>query len=72
MSTRNEVIVAHLQRMESELATTQSTVASLRNLLEQTVAPIVVEYRSVRPTLVLAITSKSPTLDDIEAWWSTV
>ena len=68
VSTRNRVIVAHLQRMESELANTQSTVASLRNLLEQTIAPIAVEYRSVQPTLVLAITEQVA-MDDIEAWW---
>ena len=68
VSTRNRVIVAHLKRMESELANTQSTVASLRNLLEQTIAPIAVEYRSVQPTLVLAITEQVA-MDDIEAWW---
>jgi DNA-binding transcriptional MerR regulator len=33
-ATRNQVIVAHMQRMESQLATTQSVVASLRSLLE--------------------------------------
>jgi len=69
VATRNTVIVAHLQRMESELASTQSTVASLRNLLEQTTSPIAVAHRSVPPTLALAITERVA-MDDIEAWWS--
>jgi DNA-binding transcriptional MerR regulator len=46
VAARNAVIVAHLERMEAELARTQSTVASLRSLLEWPVAPIAVEYRS--------------------------
>src|ERR1700743_2816299 len=36
--TRNELIAAHLQRLESDLARTRSAVASLRGLLEQPAA----------------------------------
>jgi DNA-binding transcriptional MerR regulator/effector-binding domain-containing protein len=69
VASRNEVIVAHLGRMESELARTQSTVASLRNLLERTVTPITVEHRSVPLTRALAI-GEQVAMDDIEGWWS--
>ena len=34
VAARNDVIVAHLERMESQLAQTQAVVASLRSLLE--------------------------------------
>jgi DNA-binding transcriptional MerR regulator len=39
METRNRLIVEHLRRLEGELARTQGTVASLRDLLEQPAAP---------------------------------
>src|SRR5262245_19541224 len=42
---RNRVIVAHMQRMESQLAATQAVVASLRSLLERPPAAIEVEPR---------------------------
>ena len=35
VQTRNDLIAAHLKRMESDLANTQSAVASLRNLLQR-------------------------------------
>ena len=35
VGSRNDVIVAHLERMESQLAQTQAVVASLRSLLER-------------------------------------
>jgi DNA-binding transcriptional MerR regulator len=65
---RNRVIVAHLQRMESQLAVTQSVVASLRSLLEQTPAPIAVEYRPVGPVRALAI-SGQVSAPDLDTWW---
>ena len=68
-TTRNELIVVHLQRMESELEQTQQTVASLRSLLEGPLAPISVEYRSVGPTVAMAI-SEPVSMADIETWWS--
>ncbi|HSS10611.1 MAG TPA: MerR family transcriptional regulator, partial [Acidimicrobiales bacterium] len=67
--SRNEVIVAHLRRMESQLQQTQTTVSSLRALLEHSALPISVEYRSVPPTRSLAI-SEPVGMDDIEDWWS--
>lgn len=57
-----------MQRMEPELATTQSMVASPRSLLERPPTPIVVEHRSVGPVWAVAISGQvsAPGLD---AWW---
>ena len=68
VAARNRVIVAHLGRMESELARTQATVASLRSLLERPPAPIAVEYRSAPATRALAIT-ETVTAAEFEQWW---
>jgi DNA-binding transcriptional MerR regulator len=68
VAVRNEVIVAHLERMESQLAQTQSTVASLRSLLERAPAPVAVQYRSVPAVTALAIT-QSVAVTEFEAWW---
>jgi DNA-binding transcriptional MerR regulator len=68
-SARNKLIVAHLERMESALQQTQQTVASLRALLEQPLAPIVVEYRSVAAAAAIAI-SESVRMSDLTTWWS--
>lgn len=68
-ATRNKLIIAHLEHMEAALQQTQQTVASLRALLEQPQAPIVVEYRSVGAATALAI-SEPVRRDDIETWWS--
>ena len=68
VASRNEVVVAHLERMESQLSETQATVASLRALLERPATPIVVEYRSVPALPTLAIT-EAVTVDDLEDWW---
>ena len=66
---RNDLIVAHLKRMESTLERTQTVVASLRSLLDASPAPITVEYRSVSSLRVAAIT-RVVNLADIEPWWS--
>jgi DNA-binding transcriptional MerR regulator len=69
---RNELIVAHLRRMEEALEQTQRTVASLRSLLEQAhPGPIAVEYRTAPDTWALAIT-EPVAMADIEAWWEAV
>ncbi len=68
VSTRNQVMVAHLQRMESQLAETQSVVASLRSLLERPPAPIAVEHRSVGQVRALAI-SEHVSMLDLDTWW---
>ena len=46
VTTRNQVIVAHLERMEDQLAQTQATVASLRAVLEGPRRRRPVEYRT--------------------------
>jgi DNA-binding transcriptional MerR regulator len=66
VATRNRVIVAHLQRMESQLADTQATVSSLRSLLERAPAPLVVEHRSTGPVRALAITEQVSTADLVD------
>ena len=68
-SSRNEVIVAHLRHMESELEQTQQTVASLRALLEKPPVPVAVDYRSVGPVPALAI-AETVAVADIENWWA--
>jgi DNA-binding transcriptional MerR regulator len=67
VATRNQVIVAHLERMEEQLQQTQATVASLRAVLEAPRLPAPVEYRSVGPTPTLAIVERV-TLAELEAW----
>jgi DNA-binding transcriptional MerR regulator len=69
VASRNAVIVAHLQRMESQLEDTQSTVVSLRTLLERPPAPIAVEYRSIPVTPAVAITEEVD-VEDIDEWWA--
>src|SRR5215468_4988635 len=65
---RNEVIVAHMQRMESQLAATQAAVASLRSLLEGPPEPAAVEHRSVGAVRALAI-RELVARPDLDAWW---
>jgi len=67
VGARNQMIVAHLERMESQLAMTQSVVASLRSLLERPPAPVAVEHRSVGPLLALAIGERL-SLPDLGPW----
>jgi DNA-binding transcriptional MerR regulator len=66
--TRNKVIIAHLDRMEAQLAETTSTVVSLRGLLEGPALTKPVEYRHVAPCTALAVTSRLR-VDEFEAWW---
>jgi DNA-binding transcriptional MerR regulator len=69
VTSRNQVIVAHLERMEEQLAETQATVSSLRAVLEGPTAPAPVEYRSVGPTATLAI-RETVTAAAMESWWT--
>jgi DNA-binding transcriptional MerR regulator len=64
---RDRVILVHLQRMEQQLEQTQTSVASLRTLLEGSQPELPVELRSIGPTLVLAIRDQVA-WDDAEAW----
>jgi DNA-binding transcriptional MerR regulator len=70
VSARNKAIVAHLERMEQQLADTQATVASLRVLLEREAPePMRVEYRTVGACRSLAI-REEVTLEHAEEWWA--
>src|SRR6185437_1324073 len=51
---RNQVIAAHVQRMETQLAATQSVLASLRSLLMRPPTPITVSHRLVNAVLAVA------------------
>jgi DNA-binding transcriptional MerR regulator len=66
LATRNRVIVAHLERMESQLAQTQATVVSLRSLLERPQAQPAIEYRSVPAARALAITETVSMADSVD------
>jgi DNA-binding transcriptional MerR regulator len=66
--TRDATLVAHLQRMEAQLAQTQQTVASLRTLLQQQPEPLTVERREIPATTALAITEHVSAADGV-AWW---
>jgi len=69
VASRNQVIVAHMQRMEAQLAATQSVVASLRSLLERPPATISVEHRSVGPVRALALCERV-SMPDLDEWWT--
>ena len=66
---RSEVIIAHLERMESQLSQTQAAVASLRSLLERPRQPAAVELHSVGPALSVAVAERV-TESSLVDWWS--
>jgi DNA-binding transcriptional MerR regulator len=68
-AVRTKVIVAHLDRMQTQLSQIQGTVASLRSLLDGPPSPIPVEHRTVPATPALAI-AEQVTMADLEAWWA--
>jgi DNA-binding transcriptional MerR regulator len=55
VARRNELIAAHLRRMEDQLEETRETVASLRALLEGRAAAIPVEFRMFPSADVIAV-----------------
>jgi DNA-binding transcriptional MerR regulator len=65
---RNRLIVAHLDRLEADLARTRTAVIELRELLERPQAPRAVEHRTVPPTPAIAI-HETVDRDDLFAWW---
>ena len=67
-TTRDATLVAHLQRMEEQLAQTQQTVASLRTLLQQQPESLQVEQRAIAATSALAITEIVDATEAV-AWW---
>lgn len=70
VALRNRAIVAHLERMERQLDQTQSTVASLRRLLQRPQpAPIAVEFRRVGPIRSLSVRDRVA-VKDFLGWWS--
>jgi len=66
--TRDKTLVAHLQRMEVQLAQTQQTVASLRTLLQQQPETLAVVRKTIPATPALAITERVAGADAV-AWW---
>ncbi len=69
VATRNELIAAHLGRLEDRLEQTRSAVSSLRTLIEQPDPSVVVEHRAVPATTVLAVREEIG-LDAIHRWWA--
>jgi DNA-binding transcriptional MerR regulator len=69
VDTRSKEIIAHLTAMEAKLAEVQTSVASLRALLEGPPVRPEVEFRSIPATPALAVRA---TVDVKEAWaWGT-
>ena len=69
VATRNAGIAAHLRRMEQQLEATATTVASLRRLLEYPPPSVAVDYRTSRPTRVIARHAQVA-MEDFESWWT--
>ena len=65
---RNQLIVAHLDRLEAELDRTRAAVGELRDLLERPDGAAAVEHRSVPATPAVAIEA-TVAREDILAWW---
>ncbi len=68
IESRNEALVAHLRRMETQLAETQDTVASLRVLLDGGTTGLQVVRRSDPEFAAYAIVERVKA-EDAVAWW---
>jgi DNA-binding transcriptional MerR regulator len=68
LRTRNELISAHLESLEQNLARTQSAVASLRDLLAHPVAVAPVSHRRVGATTAAAVTAVIA-MSDLLPWY---
>jgi DNA-binding transcriptional MerR regulator len=68
-ATRDRVLVEHLQRMESQLAQTQETVASLRALIQQRQQTPDVQRRRIAATTAIAIEAVVRADDAFEVWF---
>lgn len=64
---RNEIIVAHLKRMEAQLESTRRTVSLLRAMLDPP-APLKVEHRFA-PVILAAAITEIVQLAQVNAWW---
>src|ERR1700712_4110207 len=61
VDTRNQLIAAHLGRLESTLTRTQEAVASLRDLLEHPPGTAAIQHRHMPTTTAAAITENLET-----------
>jgi DNA-binding transcriptional MerR regulator len=68
LAVRNELIAAHLARLEQSLTRTQSAVASLRDLLAHPPAAAPVTHRRVGATRAAAITA-TVTMGELVPWY---
>jgi DNA-binding transcriptional MerR regulator len=69
VKTRNELIAAHLSRLEDSLARTQEAAASLRDLLQpHPAAAAAVEHRSVEPAPAAAVREVID-VQDVSPWY---
>jgi len=68
VDTRNELIAAHLARLEQGLVQTQEAVVSLRDLLQGPSPALRIEHRS-EPALETAAISETVSLDDLGPWF---
>ena len=71
VETRTREIIAHLAAMEAKLAELQTSVSSLRALLEGTAARPEIEFRSIPATRALAVLSMV-TVQEAWAWGTDV
>jgi DNA-binding transcriptional MerR regulator len=67
-TTRDAVLVEHLDRMSRQLAEVQGTVDSLRRMLSPGAEEVAITYRDMAPQLFVAITEHVEG-DDAVAWW---
>ena len=67
-STRDAALVAHLRRMEAQLAETQQTVSSLRTLLQEPSETLAVTRRRIDAAESIGITEHVRG-EDAVAWW---
>ena len=69
VEARNGAIVAHLRRMEQQLAATRDTVTGLRTLLEAPPKRLPVELRSIPATVALCV-AETVTVAEFGPWWT--
>lgn len=67
--TRNELISAHLERLEAQLDATRAAVTSLRGILEAEPARLAVEHRSV-PATPASVIRQRIDLAELGAWYT--
>lgn len=69
LDLRNTLITQHLDRFQGQLANTQAAVDSLRQLLQPSAPPIVIDFRTQPSTAVAAIRAHVD-LDELLGWYS--